>query len=144
MISTIALAITLYSSSELDRDTIGCFLSLQEIKLEPMKMASPPVNRRSSIQPAKSTTEKPLTSIDGERVICKPKLAVPLTYRRTRLAAVRCNVVGACKNWQILFTEKLISSRVSVRYCSPPLYFDNLLHQSVLEVLLYVLTVFPT
>jgi hypothetical protein len=45
---------------------------------------------------------------------------VLFTYRKIRFAAVRCNVVGACKYWQTLFTENERSGLVSVRYCNPP------------------------
>jgi hypothetical protein len=110
MISVVTLPKDFYSASVFDRDTVGCFLALQETRLEPRKTAKPPVDMLSSTQQAQSASKKPLTSIDGERVICKPMLTAPLTYRRTLFAVVvRCNVVGACKNWQILFIEKLMS-----------------------------------
>jgi hypothetical protein len=97
MISAAALAIALYSASVLDHDIVGCFLALHETKFDPRKMAKPPVERRSSIHPAQSAYAKPLTSMDGDLVIYSPKSMVPFTYHKIRFAAVRCNVVGACK-----------------------------------------------
>jgi hypothetical protein len=98
MISAVTFSMALYLASVLDHDTVGCFLALQETKFEPRNTANPPVDRQSSIFPAQSASEKPLTSIEEEQVICRPRLAVPMTYRSRRLVAVRCIVVGACKN----------------------------------------------
>jgi hypothetical protein len=144
MISAVTLAMTLYFASVLEWDTIGCFLALQKTKFEPSNTAKPPMDQRSSTHPAQSASENPLTNIEEDRVICNPRSAVPCTYRRTRLAGVGCSMVRACKNWQILFTKKLISGQVNVRYCSPLLCFDSLLHQSVQEDLQYMPIIFPT
>jgi stage V sporulation protein SpoVS len=44
MISAIALARALYSTSVLDLEMVACFLELQEIQLEPRNIANPPVD----------------------------------------------------------------------------------------------------
>jgi hypothetical protein len=50
------LANALYSALVLDRDTVACFLALQDTRFGPTKMAKPPVDRLSSRQPAQSTS----------------------------------------------------------------------------------------
>jgi len=52
MTSAVALARALYSASVLDLDTVACFLALHEIRLEPRKIAKPPVDFLSSEHPA--------------------------------------------------------------------------------------------
>jgi hypothetical protein len=64
IISTVALANALYSASVLDRETVACFLAIQEIRLLPRKTAKPPVDRRSSTHPAQSASENALTSVE--------------------------------------------------------------------------------
>jgi hypothetical protein len=85
----------LYSASVLDLETVACFRALQEMRFFPKKMENPPVERLSSTQPAQSTSEKPLTSVDGDFDIFRPKLAVCLTYLKIRLTVVQCTEVGA-------------------------------------------------
>jgi hypothetical protein len=46
-----AIRRALYSTSVLERDTIGYLRELQEIRLGPRKMTKPLVDRRSSEQP---------------------------------------------------------------------------------------------
>jgi hypothetical protein len=62
--SAVAFASALYSASVLERDIVGCFLALQEIKLGPMKMANPPVERLSSRSPAQSASEYALRRVE--------------------------------------------------------------------------------
>jgi hypothetical protein len=66
IISAVALAAALYSAFVLDLDTVAYFLAQQETKLGPKKTANPPVERLSSGHPAQSTSEKALTSIEGD------------------------------------------------------------------------------
>jgi hypothetical protein len=49
--SSVVSAITLYSTSVLDCDTIFCFLAHQDIKLGPKKTVNPSINFLSSEQP---------------------------------------------------------------------------------------------
>jgi hypothetical protein len=49
MISVVALARALYSASVLDQDTMGCLRALHDTRLEPRKIANPPVERRVRI-----------------------------------------------------------------------------------------------
>lgn len=48
MISTTMLAIAQYSDSQVERETLGCFLALQETKFPPRKMEYPYVERQVS------------------------------------------------------------------------------------------------
>ena len=64
MISAIAFATALYSASVFDLETVGCFRALQDIKLDPRKIAKPPVDFRSSKDPDQSALENPVTSVD--------------------------------------------------------------------------------
>lgn len=48
---------------------------------------------------------------------------VPLRYRRTRLTAIQCLVVGRCINWDNLLTTKEMSGQVNERYCKAPVIF---------------------
>jgi hypothetical protein len=77
--SATALAIDLYSASVLERDTVGCFLALQEIGLDPKNMACPPIDLQSSEHPTQSASEKALTTDEGDFQICKPMPKVCLT-----------------------------------------------------------------
>jgi hypothetical protein len=95
MTSAVALARDLYSASVLDRDTVGCFLALQEIKFGPKYMANPQVDLLSSTFPAQSASENALTSLEPDLLIYRPISMEPLTYLRILLTALQCTVVGA-------------------------------------------------
>jgi hypothetical protein len=58
MISAVAFASALYSDSVLERETVACFLALQEMRLPPKNIAYPPVDQWSSTLPAQSASEK--------------------------------------------------------------------------------------
>jgi hypothetical protein len=60
MSSAVALAMDLYSTSVLDLETVGCFFADHEIRLEPKKIAKPPVDLQSSKHPAQSASENAL------------------------------------------------------------------------------------
>jgi hypothetical protein len=86
MTSIAAFARALYSASVLDLETIACFRALQEMRLALKYTANPHVLRLSSGQPAQSASVKVLANVDEFRKI-RPKLRVPLMYRRIRLIA---------------------------------------------------------
>ena len=66
MISALTLARDLYSTSVLDLDTVACFLALHEIRFGPRKTTKLPVDLLSSVQPAQSASENPLTNRDED------------------------------------------------------------------------------
>jgi hypothetical protein len=72
----------LHSDSAEERETIDCFLELQETRLSHKKMAYPDVDQLVSGQPAQLASEKAemLKVVDG--VILRPKCRVPLIYWR--------------------------------------------------------------
>ena len=55
-VSATALATPLYSASALDRETVGCRLADQEIRLSPKKTQKPDVERLVVGQPAQSAS----------------------------------------------------------------------------------------
>jgi hypothetical protein len=114
----VALAKALYSASVFDRETMGYFLALQEIKFGPRKTTKPPVDRLSSTHQAQLASEKALTTIELDGRILSPMLSVPLTYQRMHLTALKCTVVGECKYWHTLFIAYEMSGLVKVRYCN--------------------------
>ena len=114
--SGVAFANALYSASVPDLDTVACFLAHHEIKFGPRNMENPPVDLLSSTHPAQTESEKALTNVDDDLLKVKPSPKVPFTYLSMRLATVQCDVVGACRNWQTLFTAKQISGRDKVKY----------------------------
>jgi len=62
MSSAVVEAKARYSASAVDQDTVACFLAPQDIKFVPRKIANPVVERRSSLQPAQSASQKPRSS----------------------------------------------------------------------------------
>lgn len=66
IISAVALAMDLYSALVLDLETVACFLALHDARLESKNIANPSVDLLSSILPAQSASEKPLTRLDND------------------------------------------------------------------------------
>lgn len=98
MISAVVLAKALYSASVLERDTVACFLALQDTRLDHKNTANPHVDRLSSRLPAQSAYEKPLTRRDEDLHIFSPNLTVCLRYLRIIFTVAQCSVVGECRN----------------------------------------------
>jgi hypothetical protein len=94
-ISAIALAIALYSTSVLDRETVFCFLALHDIRFVPRKMAQPPVDLLSSRDPAQSTSENPLINSNLHFLIFKPTQMELFRYLSIRFIATQYAIVGA-------------------------------------------------
>jgi hypothetical protein len=95
MISAVALAIALYFAFVLDRETVDYLRALQETRLLPKNMENPPVDILSSMFPAQSASENPLTRADRDLVIFSPKLVVCFMYLKICLTVVQCTEVGA-------------------------------------------------
>jgi hypothetical protein len=97
-----------------------CFLALQEMRLHPRKTANPPVDLLSSTPLAQSVSEKALTRVESDFQIFNPSLMNYFIYLKILLTTTQCIVVGACKNWQTLFTGNAISGLVKVKCCRAP------------------------
>jgi hypothetical protein len=74
--SAVALATDLYLASVFDLETAAYFLALQEIRFGPKNRANPPVDRRSSTQPAQSVFEKALTKVELDFINVSPTVIV--------------------------------------------------------------------
>jgi hypothetical protein len=81
----------------LDLETVTCFLALYDIRLEPKKIATPPVECLSSSHPAQSALEKALTSRELVLFILSPSLIHYFKYLRILFTAAQSCSVGACK-----------------------------------------------
>ena len=62
-----------YSDSQLERETIGCFLALQETRLLLIKIEEPKVERLVSGQPTQSASEYATKPIIEDEVNLRPK-----------------------------------------------------------------------
>jgi hypothetical protein len=78
----------------LERDTVACFLVVQDTRLGPKNTAKPPVERRSSGHPAQSASAKALTREAGDFLICNPDVIVPFTNLNILFTADQCITVG--------------------------------------------------
>jgi hypothetical protein len=66
----------MYSDSVLDREIVAWFWELQEIRLEPKNTRKPPIEQRSSEQPAQLDSEKALSRLDEDLVMQRPSSIV--------------------------------------------------------------------
>ena len=87
--SWVAKHSAMYSDSEVDRATVGCFLLVQLVAPPDITNTFPEVDRRSSESKAQSASEEPSTSTPVSWY-CRRSLAVPFKYRKTRLTPVKC------------------------------------------------------
>ena len=100
--SEVAALATMYSASMLDLVTVHCFRELQTMGILPSKKTCPEMDLRSSGSLPQSASQYASVSaeFDGLLVVkLKPSVQVPLRYRRTRLAAVRCSGPGLLAYW---------------------------------------------
>jgi hypothetical protein len=78
------------------------------------------VEHRSSKHPAQFASEKALMSKEEDLLIWSQALVMYFIYLIILLIAAQCVVVGVCKYWQTLLTEKEISGLVRVKYYKAP------------------------
>jgi hypothetical protein len=101
----------LYSASVIDLDIVFCFLSLQEMRLQPRNTTKSHVDLLSSTLCAQSVSKKALTRVESDFQIFNPSLMNCFIYLNILLIAIQCTVVGECKNWQTLFTGNALSGQ---------------------------------
>nr|GEX20885.1 hypothetical protein [Tanacetum cinerariifolium] len=68
-----------YSDSQLELETIGCFLALHETRFPPKEIEYPYVEHHVSVHRARSALEKAVNEAHGDRLNARPKDKVPLT-----------------------------------------------------------------
>jgi hypothetical protein len=112
----VVLAMALYSTSVLERETVGCFLALHEMMLDLINTVKPPVDLRSSEEPAQSASKKSLNNVESDFRMIIPMLIVDLRYHNMLLTAVQWMEVGDLRYWQTLLMENAKSGRVCARY----------------------------
>jgi hypothetical protein len=91
IISAVASAIALYSTSVLDLDIVLYFLALQEIKFEPKNTAKPPVDLLLSMLSAQSVSENAQTRVEFDFLIFNPSLEDCFTYLNILLTTAPMN-----------------------------------------------------
>lgn len=77
VISAVVEAIALYSASELDLATVGCFFEHQEMQFAPRKTQKPMVLLRVDGQPAQSASEKAYNEVGLLEIKRNPYSLVP-------------------------------------------------------------------
>jgi hypothetical protein len=87
IIFVVALATVLYSASVLYLEIVLCFLALHEIKFVPRKIAYPPVDRRSSREPAQSASENLVINNEWHLPIFRPMRVQLFRYLKILLTA---------------------------------------------------------
>ena len=97
-----------------------CFLECQEIKEFPRKWHVPLVLFRSTLQPAKSTSEYLIRSNDVN-LYHKPISIVPVRYLKMRLTALKWDSLGQDWNLAHRHTENMISGLEAVKYKRLPI-----------------------
>ena len=119
-ISLVVDAMTRYSASVDDWETIDCFLLFQEIRESPKKIQNPVTDLRSvgslpwsASEYARNSKEK----VDESKRLWKTVLR---RYHKIWRTATQWTVVGEATNWLTTWTTYAISERVMVRYTKLP------------------------
>ncbi len=99
MASFVACMFAMYSASVVDNAIIGCRLLLQEMAPPLIMKTNPVVDLLFSRSPPQSASQYLSTSLDGvalnRNLICK----LPCKYRKIRLTAIQCSMLGLAMCW---------------------------------------------
>jgi hypothetical protein len=94
MASFVACVFAMYFTSVVDNAIVGFHLLLQEMAPPPIMKTNPVVDLLSSKSPPQSASQYPNTSLDGVAPNCNFICNVPYKYRRIRLTAIQCSLLG--------------------------------------------------
>ena len=119
------MAIALYFTSADDLETVDYFFDFQETNESPMNIQYPVTDLLVSGHEVQSEFVKPFTC---NSELTEKKIPLPgsfFKYCKTLSAASRCGFLGLAINWLSLWTAKVMSGLVMLRYSSLP---TNLLY----------------
>jgi len=99
MVSFVACMFAMYSASVVDNAIVGCSLLLQEMAPPPNMKTNHVVDLLFSRSPPQSASQYPRTSLDGVAPNCNFICNVPCKYRKIRLTAIQCSMLGFAMCW---------------------------------------------